>query len=64
MKKKPYWELTPAELGEATNQFDEPFVMGQVSSFESLRTGAVAADQAQKGAVPKWPGISTGVRKY
>ncbi len=27
MRKKPYWEMTPAELAEATKQFDEPFVV-------------------------------------
>jgi len=27
MKKKPYWEMTPAELAEATKQFDTPMVV-------------------------------------
>ena len=27
MKKKPYWEMTSAELTEATKQFDEPLVV-------------------------------------
>ena len=27
MRKKPYWEMTPAELAEATKQFDEPLVI-------------------------------------
>jgi hypothetical protein len=29
MKKKPYWEMTTAELAEATKQFDVPFVVDQ-----------------------------------
>jgi hypothetical protein len=29
MKRKPYWELTPSELAEATKQFDAPFVADQ-----------------------------------
>jgi hypothetical protein len=29
MKKKAYWEMTSAELAEATKQFDEPFVVDQ-----------------------------------
>ena len=27
MKRKPYWEMTAAELAEATKQFDEPFAV-------------------------------------
>ena len=27
MKRKPYWEMTPKELAEATKQFDDPFVI-------------------------------------
>jgi hypothetical protein len=29
MKQKSYWEMTTQELGEATQQFDEPFVADQ-----------------------------------
>jgi len=29
MKQKPYWEMNPQELTEATKQFDEPFVADQ-----------------------------------
>jgi hypothetical protein len=29
MKSKPYWEMNPKELTEATNPFDEPLVVDQ-----------------------------------
>jgi len=29
MKRKPYWEMTPVELAEATKQFDKPLVVDQ-----------------------------------
>jgi hypothetical protein len=29
MKSKPYWEMNPTELTEATKPFDEPFVVDQ-----------------------------------
>jgi hypothetical protein len=29
MKKKPYWEMSSAELAEATKQFDESLVVDQ-----------------------------------
>jgi hypothetical protein len=29
MKRKPYWEMTAKELAQATEQFDEPFVIDQ-----------------------------------
>ena len=29
MKSKPYWEMDPKELAEATTPFDEPFVVDQ-----------------------------------
>ncbi len=29
MKTKPYWEMNPQELAEATKPFDEPFVVDQ-----------------------------------
>jgi Ribbon-helix-helix protein, copG family len=29
MKAKPYWEMNPQELAEATRDFDEPFVADQ-----------------------------------
>jgi len=29
MTRKPHWEMTAKELAEATNQFDEPFVVDQ-----------------------------------
>lgn len=29
LKTKKYWEMTTAELAEATKQFDEPFVIDQ-----------------------------------
>ena len=29
MKQKPYWDMRPNELAEATKRFDEPFVADQ-----------------------------------
>ncbi len=29
MKRKPYWEMTAKELGEATRQFEDPSVVDQ-----------------------------------
>jgi len=37
MKRKPYWEMTPQELAEATKPFDEPFVIDQSRPLSPAR---------------------------